>query len=245
MIKKSKKIRIVDDTSKTKEDKIIIISKVKYLYDYILEIHFDDDVVQNVDFAPFLISSPHPEVKKYLNVLLFKDYTLDNGQLYWGDYDLIFPIIDLYTNDIKPYISTKISSSNLRGNTEMNEFLLYHYWVSTQNKNNIDDFKIESNWKNKLHSLLDEILKITSNLNKEPVISILSLLSKKKKLSTNEILSQVNIDKTEFYNQVNIVGKAHVFKCYKKENIDYWELNEKLFLSLCNLSSELVEEDKY
>ncbi|MFK7905803.1 MAG: DUF2442 domain-containing protein [Chitinophagales bacterium] len=103
MIKKSKKIRIVDDTSKTKEDKIIIISKVKYLYDYVLEIHFDDDVVQNVNFAPFLISSPHPEVKKYLNVLLFKDYTLDNGQLYWNDYDLIFPIIELYTNDIKSY----------------------------------------------------------------------------------------------------------------------------------------------
>ncbi|MEZ4886912.1 MAG: DUF2442 domain-containing protein [Chitinophagales bacterium] len=104
MIKKSKNIKIIDETSNSKEDEVITISKAKYLYDYTLEIEFDNGVIQKVDFAPFLTSSPHLEVKKYLNVFLFRKFTLENGQLYWNDYDLIFPIGDLYTNDIKPYL---------------------------------------------------------------------------------------------------------------------------------------------
>ncbi len=104
MINKSKNFKLIDETATTMNNFVVAISCVKYLHDYILEIHFDDDTIQKIDFAPFLISSRHPEVQKYLSVILFKNYTLDNGELYWGDYDLIFPITDLYTNNIQPYI---------------------------------------------------------------------------------------------------------------------------------------------
>ncbi len=100
MTKKTKNIKIVDETATTNSDFVVAICAVKYLNDYVLEVHFGDGYIQKVDFAPFLISSRHPEVRKYLETDLFRGFVLDNGNLYWGDYDLIFPVMDLYANKI-------------------------------------------------------------------------------------------------------------------------------------------------
>lgn len=68
--------------------------------DYSIQLTFDDGRVQNVDFEKFLRCTRHPHIRAYLNPLLFSSFQIVHGELVWGDYDLCFPIIDLYNNDI-------------------------------------------------------------------------------------------------------------------------------------------------
>lgn len=76
------------------------ITDAKYLGDFKLAITFSDGKKHNVDFAPFLKRSQHPEVQKYLNQKEFTRYSIKDGELMWGDFDLIFPIADLYENQL-------------------------------------------------------------------------------------------------------------------------------------------------
>lgn len=79
---------------------VIQILNVKYVEGYKLWLEFSDGKTQTVDFEPFLSKALHPEIQKYLKPRNFMKYKLENGELMWGDYDLIFPIIDLYENRI-------------------------------------------------------------------------------------------------------------------------------------------------
>ena len=80
---------------------LLKIEKVDYLGKHSLEIFFSDGAIQQINFAPFLEKSMHPEIRKFLNIRKFKKYNFKNGALIWGDYDLVFPIIDLYENQIE------------------------------------------------------------------------------------------------------------------------------------------------
>jgi hypothetical protein len=82
------------------ENIFIDVENVTYLEGYKLEIYFSDGHVQTVDFEPFLKRSIHPEIRKYLNLDLFKQFRIVNGQLDWNDYDLCFPLEDLYNGTI-------------------------------------------------------------------------------------------------------------------------------------------------
>lgn len=79
----------------------INIVSVTPLGDYCLQIVFDDKTVQTVDFAPFLKRSRHPDVRAYLQPARFAAFHVEYGDLVWGDYDLCFPVIDLYRNRIE------------------------------------------------------------------------------------------------------------------------------------------------
>jgi hypothetical protein len=79
---------------------IEIISAV-YLGGYQLQISFNDGHVQIVDFEPFLKSSLNPLIRKYLDPLLFQQFSIEAGDLHWNDYDLCFPIADLYENNLR------------------------------------------------------------------------------------------------------------------------------------------------
>ncbi|TRX31918.1 DUF2442 domain-containing protein [Flavobacterium sp. ZT3R18] len=76
--------------------KIIAIKSAKYLGGYTLHIIFDDETEKFIDFKPFLDKSQNPSIKKYLDQKLFSSYQIVDGNLNWYDYDLIFPIWDLY-----------------------------------------------------------------------------------------------------------------------------------------------------
>ncbi len=69
--------------------------------EYSLKIAFDDSTVQTVDFGPFLTRSRHPAVRAYLEPDRFAAFHIAYGELVWGDYDLCFPVIDLYRNCIE------------------------------------------------------------------------------------------------------------------------------------------------
>ncbi len=79
----------------------IKIKFIKHIGNYKLDITYSDGTEKVVDFEPFLQHSQHPEIKKYLNMKKFKNFTFKDGELMWGDFDLIFPIIDLYNNRIE------------------------------------------------------------------------------------------------------------------------------------------------
>ena len=76
------------------------IDSAKYLSDYAIRIRFNDGTEKLVDFKPFLSSSLHPSIKKYLDEKKFSNFSLTDGNLNWNDYDLIFPIWDLYNGKI-------------------------------------------------------------------------------------------------------------------------------------------------
>lgn len=78
----------------------IKVTTVEYLDGYRLRIAFDDGVVSVVDFEPFLRTSHHPAIRKYLDKKLFLNWTLERGDIHWNDYELIFPIGDLYAGEI-------------------------------------------------------------------------------------------------------------------------------------------------
>jgi hypothetical protein len=72
------------------------IESARYVENYKLELKFDDGKINVVDFENFILKSGHPEIKKYQDKNLFKNFNLTYGELEWGDYDLVFPIADLY-----------------------------------------------------------------------------------------------------------------------------------------------------
>ena len=76
------------------------IKKAIHVGGYKLKLVFSDGKEQIVNFEPFLENSLHPEIRKYLQPKIFKNFTIENGDLMWGDFDLIFPIIDLYENQL-------------------------------------------------------------------------------------------------------------------------------------------------
>ena len=82
------------------ESQILNIEKVIYLSGYKLKLSFNDGVEKIIDFGPFLSNSLNPFIKKYLDLKEFQKYALDRGDLVWNDYDLCFPIADLYENNI-------------------------------------------------------------------------------------------------------------------------------------------------
>ena len=78
----------------------IEIKSVLYFGDYAIRIFFSDGSDKLVDFKPFLESSVHPSIRKYLDETKFKDYQIVDGNINWNDYDLIFPIEDLIKGKI-------------------------------------------------------------------------------------------------------------------------------------------------
>lgn len=79
----------------------INILETQWLGDYRLRLRFDDGTEQTVDFYPFLSHARHPDIRAYLSPERFTSYRLEYGELVWGDYDLCFPIADLYRNQIE------------------------------------------------------------------------------------------------------------------------------------------------
>lgn len=78
----------------------ISVERAAYDGDYRLRLVFNDGVEQLVDFAPFLTASTNPLIRKYLDPGRFQHFTIKYGDLFWDDYDLCFPIADLYDNNI-------------------------------------------------------------------------------------------------------------------------------------------------
>lgn len=79
---------------------VINIISAEIAGEYKIRLTFDDGRQQTVDFRPFLTRSIHPAIRAYLDPQRFSKFHIKYGELVWGDYDLCFPVTDLYLNSI-------------------------------------------------------------------------------------------------------------------------------------------------
>ena len=85
---------------KLPEKAVIYIQQAEYAEDYKIRLTFSDESKRTVDFGPFLNRSQNPLIRKYLDSRQFSAFIVRDGDLIWGDYDLCFPIADLYEGHI-------------------------------------------------------------------------------------------------------------------------------------------------
>jgi|GEM_PF-416151 len=76
------------------------ITSAKDLGDYRIELVFSDRHSVTVNFGPFLRASFNPGIRRFLLPQEFKSFQIVHGNLVWGDYDLCFPIEDLYVGQV-------------------------------------------------------------------------------------------------------------------------------------------------
>jgi hypothetical protein len=82
------------------ENSEIFLERGESAGDLKLRLKFSDGTERVVDFRPFLENSLNPLIREYLDPGRFAQFTVKNGDLLWGDYDLCFPIADLYEGRI-------------------------------------------------------------------------------------------------------------------------------------------------
>lgn len=76
------------------------IVEAEYVSGYKIRLRFNDGVVRIVDFGPFLKKARNPDTTDYRQVKRFKQFRIEQGDLVWGDFQMIFPIMDLYKGEI-------------------------------------------------------------------------------------------------------------------------------------------------
>ena len=92
-------MNITDNT--TVVDIELSVIKARYLSDYKIEVLFNDNTKKTVDVGSFLKKANHPAIKKYLDMEKFKKFDIVYGNINWNDYDMIFPIENLYKGIIE------------------------------------------------------------------------------------------------------------------------------------------------
>ena len=79
---------------------VLAVTGAEYIKDYKIKLVFSDKNERIVDFKPFLEQSRNPMTRKFLDLKEFKNFTLEYGDLVWNDYEMCFPVIDLYEGRI-------------------------------------------------------------------------------------------------------------------------------------------------
>lgn len=83
----------------------IEIIKAEYCDNYNIKLEFMDKTTRVINFENFLKQAQNPLTRKYLEIKHFKEFTIEYGDLIWNDYELCFPIYDLYYDKISNQIS--------------------------------------------------------------------------------------------------------------------------------------------
>jgi len=91
---------IAIEEKKTRTPKVVQIESARFVAPCKLHLQFDDGHENTVDFGPFLKNSEHPSLRAYLDLKRFKNFTVEDGVLHWNDFDLVFPMADLYEGKI-------------------------------------------------------------------------------------------------------------------------------------------------
>jgi len=79
---------------------VLEIIQVEHVSGHRLRLTFNEGTVREVDFGPFLRKANHPDLARYRQMSKFKAFRLHHGELMWGDYEMIFPVADLYAGRI-------------------------------------------------------------------------------------------------------------------------------------------------
>ena len=82
------------------DEAVIEITKAEYVDGLRIHLWFNDHSERIIDFAPFLCGAHNPLFKKYRDVNEFKKFRIVHGNLDWNDFEMCFPIADLYEGTI-------------------------------------------------------------------------------------------------------------------------------------------------
>jgi len=80
--------------------KTIAITQARYLETHKIHLTFSDQTEKIVDFGGFLNRSHNPMTRKFLDKELFKGFKIEFGDIVWSDYELCFPVQDLYDGNV-------------------------------------------------------------------------------------------------------------------------------------------------
>ena len=75
---------------------VISITSAEFIRDYKIKLTFSDGTEKEIDFGPFLRNAKNPMARKYLDKELFRNFKIEYGDIVWNDYEMCFPIWDLY-----------------------------------------------------------------------------------------------------------------------------------------------------
>lgn len=76
------------------------VKGAKYVSRHKVDIKFNDGTHRLVDFGPFLKQARNPMFTKYRRTEKFKSFHIQDGDLMWGDFEMIFPITELHAGKI-------------------------------------------------------------------------------------------------------------------------------------------------
>ena len=79
------------------EGKVVDVVSITNTDAYTLRLRFGDGHESVLDFGPFLRRSMNPQTRRFLAREKFRSYSLKDGNVVWGDYDMCFSIEQLYT----------------------------------------------------------------------------------------------------------------------------------------------------
>jgi hypothetical protein len=82
------------------ERKYLEVVEATHVETYKLRLDFNDGTKRIMDFAPFLRRAQNPMITQYRQLGKFKSFHLHQGDLMWGDFEMIFPIADLHRGEI-------------------------------------------------------------------------------------------------------------------------------------------------
>ncbi len=95
------KNRNISRTDHSKAVNYIWVENAVYEGDYKVRMSFNDSTERVVDFGPYLFEKPHPQYNKYRDTELFKTFSVEMGNVVWGEnWDLIFPVEQLHQGRI-------------------------------------------------------------------------------------------------------------------------------------------------
>ena len=78
---------------------VLEIISANYVGDYAIRVLFNDGLNKTVHFKYFLTHSQHPSIRNYLDENKFSQFSIVDGNLNWNDYELIFPLEELYDKE--------------------------------------------------------------------------------------------------------------------------------------------------
>lgn len=78
----------------------LYVKGAKHVKSHILEIEFSNGEKKILDFAPFIFSAGHPDYERYKTETGFLTFIIEDGNLNWDDYTMIFPVEDLYSGKL-------------------------------------------------------------------------------------------------------------------------------------------------
>ena len=85
---------------KTTLTEYLAVVAAKYVSGYKIHLVFNDESERMVDFGPFLEKARNPDTTDYRDLKKFREFRIEHGDLIWGDFQMIFPIADLYRGEI-------------------------------------------------------------------------------------------------------------------------------------------------